>query len=545
MAETSEIKDLIQTLIKAKKNFRMYPENNPMYKKTVDDMFQAVSRPLEFTEEITLKIRQYEILYDGDVIYENREKDESLALFFFKDGVRELRFKRGINRDEVEDFLEIISLDFENDVLDDDVVTLMWERDFQNISYVVDDSIILEDSGYEEEATSEAREAVGGEEEILRAYEEAFGIERPSSINIVPLTNNDLKMIIEEIENEPTDKTLLLIKILFEIMYNNENRSDIPEVAEVIKKTLLYSVEHANLETPVYTVKKIKAMLESGEFPSEFNQPLQGILLFINSAQFIKAFGDVMDKGAEFSHEQIISLSKVFSKASIPHLITILGELKNITSRRAVISILTELGREAPEMIARGLADRRWYVVRNIIYILRQIKDRSVLEHLTRCVRHSDRRVRKEAIRALGELGTGEVVNILRDCIDDPDETIRITSIRAIGQIGTALSKKIIQEGIESSSFRDRSFTEKKEYFEALSRWHEKSTIDLILRVLRKSPLFKRAKHDETRAAAAYCAGIMKAKEAEGALMKLRKAKHTLLREHVIGALQRIKDARP
>jgi HEAT repeat protein len=544
MADTGEIRDLIQVLLKAKKNFRIYPENNPMYQKTIDDLLAALTKPLEYTEEIPLRIKQYKILYEGEVVYENTDKDESLALFFFKDGVRELTFRQGIMRDEVEDFLQIISLDFEKDVLDDDIVTLMWEKDFRHISYVVDDTILLDDHGYEEEATREALESGGGEEDIMKAYEEAFGVERPTSINIVPLTNDDLKSIIEEIENEPTDKTMILTRTLFEMLYISESKTDFSDVAELMKKTIQYAVEHANLETPVYTVRQIRKLLESGEFSGETAQILRGVDLFLNSSALIRAFGEVMDSGAEFETSLIEDFSGILSKKAIPHLIAILGELKNMASRKTVISILTELGREAPGMIARGLADKRWYVVRNIIYILRQIGDRSVLEYLTRSVRHSDIRVRKEAIRALGEMGSGEVINILRDCIHDPDESIRISAVRAIGQIGTALSRKIILEEIQSKPFREKGFTEKKEYFEALSRWPDETTVELLVEILRKSPFFKRAKHDETRAAAAFCAGIIKARKAEHVLMKLRSSKNRLLREHVISALQRIKDVK-
>ena len=190
MVETEEIKDLLQSLIKAKKNLRLYPENNPIYKKTIDTIYGRISSAVEAEGSLTFRIRQYDIFLQDDLIYHNEDKEESLSLFFFKDGVREITFKQGIPLEEVEDFLKIISMDFDKEALDDDVVTLMWERDFHFIDYLVDDTILLEDEGYEEMATKEAKGAYAGGEEVLRAYDDALGIERSSAISIVPLTNN-------------------------------------------------------------------------------------------------------------------------------------------------------------------------------------------------------------------------------------------------------------------------------------------------------------------------------------------------------------------
>ena len=206
--------------------------------------------------------------------------------------------------------------------------------------------------------------------------------------------------------------------------------------------------------------------------------------------------------------------------------------------------MLSELGKKDINLVAKGLNDRRWYVVRNIIYILRQIGDRAAIEYLTRAVRHTDRRVKKEAIRALGEMGTGDVLHILKDCMSDEDELIRITSIRAIGLIGTPVSKKILIDKIKDTGFKDKHFNEKKEFFEILSKWKDSDVIDLLIKILKKRTFFKRAKNDETRAAAAYCLGIMGVENAIDFLAGLQGSKNRLLRENARNAIKRIRDGK-
>ena len=94
--EIKEAKDLLQCIIKAKKTLRMYPDNNPVYVKTLDESHLKFKNFLDYKEAFTLKIKQNSIFYDAEQIYSSAEKEDNLALFFFKDGLRELTFKKGL-----------------------------------------------------------------------------------------------------------------------------------------------------------------------------------------------------------------------------------------------------------------------------------------------------------------------------------------------------------------------------------------------------------------------------------------------------------------
>ncbi len=544
MVLTEELKGFINTLVKAKKNIRLYPENNPMYQKTLNDVYRHLSDLLHYVDEISLQFKQFEILYDGEVIYRNEDKEESLALFFFKDGVRELTFLRGIPIEEVEDFLRIISTDFERQMVDDDVVTLMWERDFQFIKYVVDDTILVEDETYEEEAVKQVKEAVS-DADIMKAYEEAFGLEKTEEVTIVPLTNDDIQSIVQQIEEEEEDrdKSQKLVYLLFEMLTYARGRSEYEEIINLIKEAIRYAVNRGNLETVIYTIKKIETAIKDRTYNEEVNTLLKGVQYFINSNVIISLLGDVLEAGAEFEEEVLEELAELLSKEAIPHMIKVLGELQNISSRKAIIRMLILLGRKDISLLAKGLSDRRWYVVRNIIYIMRQIRDPKGTEYIIPLLRHPDRRVKKEAIIALGELGVSNAVNLLKDALRDGDESVRITAVRAISQLASPLSKKVIMESIKSKDFRERDFQEKKEFFKALARWPDEETIDYFVGLLKKRSFFRRSRLEEMKAAAAYALGIIGCSDALEILNKLRNSKNPLLKENIEFAIARIRDA--
>jgi len=75
-----------------------------------------------------------------------------------------------LSQEELEEFLRLIALDFDRDAVDDDVITLMWEKDFQNIQYVVDEAYLVDADAenYEQVAEEKIKEQVT---EINAAHE--------------------------------------------------------------------------------------------------------------------------------------------------------------------------------------------------------------------------------------------------------------------------------------------------------------------------------------------------------------------------------------
>jgi hypothetical protein len=358
----------------------------------------------------------------------------------------------------------------------------------------------------------------------------------------VPLTNDDLRNIVEQIENEPPDKSDKMLVLLFEMLHIADGQAEFEEIIELMKSAIKYAVEHANLKAVIDILKNIKEALEKRIFPENILMYLKSVEYFCNSQIIVKSFGDVLDQGVEYDDDIITELAEILDKSSIPHFVSILGQLNNISSRKTVIKILTELGRKDIKLLARGMNDKRWYVVRNIIYILRQIKDRTVVEHLTKALYHPDKRVKKEAIRAIGELGDSSTVQPLRDCLNDEDESVRINTIRALGRIESPLSRKIILEQVNNNKFTEKNFTEKKELLLALSRYRDREIVELLIRLLKKRTIFKKTKNTETRAAAAFALGVMRERSAYDVLKKCLNDKNNLLRENAQMAIKRLEN---
>ncbi len=538
--ELKKAKDVIQSFLKSKKILRMYPSNNPIYINTVDDNFKKFKEFFYYKDELRLNIKQNEIFFDSDQIYSSSEKEDNLALFFFKDGLREITFRKGISVEELEDFLKIISLDFNRDALEDDIVTLFWEKDFQYIQYVVDETVLADEDDYEERAVNSILEKQPDEDSIMKAYEDAVKEEVVQDISIVPLSDKDLQLLLQEFERDSEDKTDKLTDILFEMIYLQPSKEDIEDVVGFFVNSVEYAVSRGNILLVTRVLSRFKLMLDDKNEVEERKRLAKKILLLSGSESIINILGEILDSGQEMEEKVFEDFVKFLDKNAIVPFMKILGELKSIHARKIVIDALILLGTKDIATLAKGLNDSRWYVVRNIIYVLRKIGDKRAVDYLLKTVKHGDIRVKKEVIRALGELGGGGVLQTLRECLDDPEVQVRSAALRALGNIRSEAPKRIIMNKIVDKNFKDKDFEEKKEYFEVLAQWKDSEVYESVVGIFKKKTFLGRAKNDENRACAAYCLGLLGNKDALPILNKHRNDGNKLMQELIFSAMKRL-----
>ena len=126
----------------------------------------------------------------------------------------------------------------------------------------------------------------------------------------------------------------------------------------------------------------------------------------------------------------------LLQKNSIKPLIKLLGELKNSKTRRVFCDALSEIGKNAIELFTPFIDDRRWYLVRNITYILGRIGKEQSLPYVQKAFNHEDLRVRREAIQALGLIGGQKAIGLLVRALTDNDVRIRCMAAINLGKGG-------------------------------------------------------------------------------------------------------------
>ncbi|MGH7733053.1 MAG: hypothetical protein ACREOE_04950, partial [Gemmatimonadales bacterium] len=132
----AQVEELLRMLMKALRATQIYLPNNPIYRRAVEGIRAAFAPVWEVLGDLSFSVTESDFIWDDQSVYHQPSKSESLAWTLFKDGLRLLTFRPGVETDEIVRFLEVInkvrSLPAD---AEDDLLTLLWEQDFQLIHY--------------------------------------------------------------------------------------------------------------------------------------------------------------------------------------------------------------------------------------------------------------------------------------------------------------------------------------------------------------------------------------------------------------------------
>jgi hypothetical protein len=132
----SQVAELINGLVKALRAYHMYLPNNPIYQRASDNLRTAFQPIWAVLDELTLTVAETDFVWENEVVYHQLSKADSIAWGLFKDGMRSLTIGRGAELDELPRFLEMINrARFLPADAGDDLLTLLWEQEFELIQY--------------------------------------------------------------------------------------------------------------------------------------------------------------------------------------------------------------------------------------------------------------------------------------------------------------------------------------------------------------------------------------------------------------------------
>ncbi len=129
-------------------------------------------------------------------------------------------------------------------------------------------------------------------------------------------------------------------------------------------------------------------------------------------------------------------LIELLGVAASRALLIALADEDNLGRRRRLFDFAVALGPSIVPAATKFLEDNRWYVVRNMILLLRGVNDRSSLPDIRRCARHPDLRVRMEAIKTLLAFEPAVPRALLEEAIHASDPKLAEAAITLVGNYG-------------------------------------------------------------------------------------------------------------
>jgi HEAT repeat protein len=245
-----------------------------------------------------------------------------------------------------------------------------------------------------------------------------------------------------------------------------------------------------------------------------------------------------LDREEGIRLEDVSGYLVLLQRNSIKPLIKLLGELKNSKTRRVLCDALSEIGKNAIELIIPFMEDRRWYLVRNITYILGRIGQEQAIPYVQKALGHEDIRVRREAVQALGIIGGQKAVGLLVKSLTDDDVRIRSMAALNLGKVGKTAGLIPLLEVVQSKEFHRKETAEVKAFFEAIGMIGSNEAISVLQQLLERKNWFGRGATDEMRMGAAHALAMIGTPEGRAILETGRDSKDLGIRNACLQALR-------
>jgi hypothetical protein len=152
----------------------------------------------------------------------------------------------------------------------------------------------------------------------------------------------------------------------------------------------------------------------------------------VASVELVAHYIGLLKKRGARGREEIDKVLIALEERSVGPLLQVLAEEEDLLVRKAIVEIVTRIGRAAIPTILENLTDSRWYMVRNMITVLGSLGMPDLAPHVAATLSHPDLRVKKEAIKALSRIPHPSAVTALCELCFFPEETVALTATAAL-----------------------------------------------------------------------------------------------------------------
>ena len=514
-------KALVQTFLQTVKGYRLYEANHPILTKFLERLKKDFDKYFEELSSFSLQISEHRLSYHGNVVYESEDVKESLAFLFYKDGVRELRFLKGLEFNEILDFLDVVRKSDLVNRMEDDLVTLLWDKDFSHITFTTMDDFLekegtlvpaneeellqgmefnpLSAQGYQEKPEEAKPDEFGvlTDEGLTRAINPSPG---QSLVDACQLSPEEAEKINLEIQREyQAEYFYILVESLIEIVLHlGEDMDAYENMISYFERVIQTLLDQGEVAKAVDILKKLSETLESMVLKDKQIFAIRRILESVANPQSVKLLGKVMQGNGEVVSEPVIQYLQFMTDKAVTPLCILLGELESGKWRKVICDLLIQLSKNDIQPLVKFLSDRNPAVVLHILYILGKVGHPSTLRYLGTLTNHGDTKVREETLQVLarqGEKGKDLIQRFLRDPVPEIRGKASISLARALRQQAV----RPLAEIILSEDFFKRDYEEKVSFFRALGETGSKEAIPILEQIAKKRNWFKKAKWEEMR----------------------------------------------
>ena len=531
LVDSTTVENLIQVLVKGLRAIQLYLPNNPIYQKAVENVRVAFGPVWEEYTELEIRVTESDLMWEGISVYSQPSKSESVAWVLFKDGVRSLALEQGVEEEEIVGLLEVIkqAQNLPKDAADD-LLTLLWEQDFQKVRYTAvelgaEGVVPLQptEDGWVRGAAPEAEETKAKIAEDTRDVETPSGIVKIDDFDgtLYFLDESDLKYLQTEIEREYSkDLPGNVLAMLFDLLELQTYTAVRAELISITENFIPYLLGAGDFHSVAYLLRELRAILERArELLPEQRREIEELPARLSQGEVLGQLLQSLDEAVVTPTEE--DLSELFGELrpeALQSVLEWLPQLSNEAIREPLERAALRLASAHPDQVVQTLESAEESVLLTTVQLVARLKLPPFVPALGALLDRDESEVRKEAAAGLAAVNSPGAMKELERAIDDRDPNVRVIAVRALGERGHRAALAKLEAAVNGKLLKHAELTEKTAFFEAYGMLAGSAGIAALRPMLETKGLLRRKEDPETRACAAMALGKIGDDEAKTVL---------------------------
>jgi hypothetical protein len=531
-------KALVQSFIQTVKGYRLYEADHPSPARFLDRLKKDFDHYFDEYDSFSLQVGESHLFYQGKVVYESQDARESVAFIFFKDGIRELRFYKGLEPREILGFLDLVRKSDRVSRMEDDFVTLFWENDFSHIAITTVDDFLewggdfipateedlmkgVEYGYFQEEGLSEKIDKVESgtsQGEMVRGLREVLELSSSESlVQACQLTSGEMMEVNREIEEEQKAGNIEgwmdnLIEVLFHL---GEDREAHENLISYFERTVEGLLERKDVGRSVAILRALHAAKGSVSVDERQELAIHRILETTSGPHFIELLGKNMRGNGDVDSEPVLQYLRFLTKQAVDPLSRLLVELEPGKWKKFVSDFLAELSQDDIHPLTGFLSDSNPILICHILNILGKTNHPTTVKYLGGLSNHDDPRVREVTLQVLSHF-RDRGVSLIQDFLKDPTTEIRSKAALLFARSAGEQAVGPLAGIVFSEGFQKRGYEEKASFVRALGETGSREAVPVLKKIAKRRFWLKGARWNEMRLCAAH---TLKTMEVEKGVM--------------------------
>ena len=535
------VEEMLRLFARAMRAHQLYLPNNPTYLRAIENARNAFGPIWQETDELRFEVTDTQLTWEGHAVVSETDKtSDALPWVLYKDGIRELILRRGVEEQEIISLLQIIARVRKASPDEDDLLTLLWEQEFAFVRYrYVDVSM---EGALPIEASDAARE-----EHLI----ESRMVQEPAQEDILPsgvvnlddfsatlyfLDERETEYLRGEIGSEyHADLRSNVVSALLDIYESQSDAKIREEIARLLEALLVQTLAGGHLKTAAYLLHEVNlAASRAREITAAQREALLALPERMSDPESLGQLLQALDERVELPvQEDLNALFEQLRVASMGTIFVWLTRMQSPRVRQVLELAASRLAAANTSELVRLVSATERDVMMEAVRRAGAMKASAAVAALARQSVHPEAVVRIAAVQALSEIGTPGALQQLERAIDDSERDVRVAVARAFAMRSHKPALARLEAALKGKRLLESSLTEKMAFFEAYGAMCGDAGVPLLDRYLNSKGLFGRREDPEVRACAAMALGRVGTPEALASLQKSSTDKEVLVRNAV------------